>query len=73
MEHKYDIYKHIGNLSEPNNGWTKELNFIGWDKREPVYDIRTWTEDHSRYGKGVTLTQGEMRELQKLIADVKLF
>ena len=49
------------------------MNFIGWDKREPVYDIRTWTEDHSRYGKGVTLTQGEMRELQKLIADVKLF
>ena len=24
MKSKYEIYKHIGKISEPNNGWIKE-------------------------------------------------
>lgn len=73
MKHKYEIYKHIGDISEPNNGWTKELNYISWDDREPVYDIRTWSSDHSEYGKGVTVTAGEMKRLQELIKDSIVF
>lgn len=68
LKHKYTIYKHIGNISKPNNGWTKELNYISWDDREPVYDIRTWTEDHSQYGKGVTLTPNELQSLYEFMA-----
>ena len=67
MKHTFEIYKHIGTISEPNNGWVKELNFISWDGREPVYDLRTWTLDHSRYGKGVTITPGEMQRFRELI------
>lgn len=37
--HKFEIVKHIGKLSYINNGYTKELNFISWNNREPVYDI----------------------------------
>ena len=73
MKVKYQIYKHIGNISETNNGWIKELNFISWNDREPVYDIRTWTLDHSDYGKGVTITQDEMKKLQDLIKDSSIF
>ena len=73
MKLKYEIYKHIGAISEPNNGWIKEVNFISWDGREPVYDIRTCTLDHSEYGKGVTITQGEMKKLQDLIKDTIVF
>ena len=73
MEHKFEIYKHIGDISHPNNGWTKELNFISWDDREPVYDIRTWSNDHTKYGKGVTITAGEMKVLQLLIKDKVVF
>ena len=73
MELKYEIYEHIGKISELNNGWIKELNFISWNDREPVYDIRTWTIDHSKYGKGVTITQGEMKKLQELIKDISVF
>jgi len=73
MKEKYQIYKHIGNISNTNNGWIKELNFISWNDREPVYDIRTWTLDHSEYGKGVTITQGEMKKLQDLIKDTSIF
>ena len=53
---RYEIYKHIGNLSRLNNGWIKELNLISWDNKEPVYDIRTWNSEHTEYGKGVTIT-----------------
>lgn len=64
---KYEIYKHIGELSKSNNGWVKELNFISWNAREPVYDIRTWNEDHSKYGKGVTITISQMAVLKELL------
>lgn len=41
----YKIIKHLGELAAQNNGFTKELNLISWNNREPVYDIRTWNED----------------------------
>lgn len=68
---KFEIYKHIGKISYINNGYTKELNYISWDDREPVYDIRTWNEGYTKYGKGVTLTAREMKLLQELIKDKK--
>lgn len=64
---EYKIYEHIGNLSQENNGWTKELNFISWENREPVYDIRTWNSGHTEYGQGVTLTRRQMDTLKKLL------
>ncbi len=70
---KFIIYQHIGNLSNENNGWVKELNYISWDDREPVYDIRTWNQEHTGYGKGVTITAGEMKLLQEIIKDKKTF
>ncbi|MBR2791873.1 MAG: hypothetical protein IKE12_04320, partial [Erysipelotrichaceae bacterium] len=48
-------------------GWQKELNLISWNKREPVYDIRTWSPDHSKMGKGVTLSADEMNALKEII------
>ncbi len=70
---KYTIYEHIGNLSYPNNGWTKELNFISWEDREPVYDIRTWNTDHTKYGQGVTITSGQMVVLKELLQKRNVF
>lgn len=70
---KYKIYKHIGILSQVNNGWIKELNFISWEDREPVYDIRTWNEKHTEYGKGVTITSGQMAVLKKLLNEINIF
>ena len=66
-EKTFEIVQHIGKLSYVNNGYTKELNFISWNSREPVYDIRTWNQDHTKYGKGVTLTASEMVLLQDLM------
>ena len=68
---KFVIYRRLADLSRPNNGWTKELNQVSWEDREPVYDIRTWNADHSAYGKGVTLTPKELEVLGKAVAALR--
>ena len=66
-EIRYEITEHIGVLSENPKGWTKELNKVSWNDREPKYDLREWNPDHSRMGKGVTLTDDEVEVLKKLL------
>jgi len=65
---KYEITKHIGVLSEGSKGWRKELNLVSWNNREPKYDIRDWSLEHEKMGKGVTLSDAEITELKRLLA-----
>ena len=67
---KYEIVKTLGVVSQPNNGWIKELNLISWNNREPVYDLRTWDEAHERMGKGITLTEDDLKNLKDLLNDL---
>lgn len=62
-ELKYEITQEIAILSENAKGWTKELNMVSWNEREPKFDIREWSPDHAKMGKGITLTQEEMEVL----------
>ena len=66
-ELKFEIKETLGILSENAKGWTKELNLISWNDRDPKYDIREWNPDHTRMGKGVTFTNEEFDILKKLI------
>lgn len=66
-ELKFEIKETLGILSENAKGWTKELNLISWNDRDPKYDIREWNPDHTRMGKGVTLSTEEFENLRKLI------
>ena len=68
-EIKYEITKHIGVLSESAKGWTKELNLVSWNDREPKYDIREWSPEHEKMGKGVTLSEEEFEVLKDLLKD----
>jgi len=64
---KFEIIKNIGVLSESSKGWTKELNLISWNDREPKYDLRDWDPEHEKMAKGVTLTEEELRLLRDLL------
>ena len=64
---KYEIKKEIGVISEGKKGWNKELNLISWNDKEAKYDIRDWNEDHSKIGKGITLTKDEAVKLIELL------
>lgn len=69
-ELKYEITKSIGVLSENAKGWTKELNMVSWNDREPKYDLREWSPDHTRMGKGITLTEEDIASLKNLLNGV---
>jgi hypothetical protein len=71
-ELKFEITESIGVLSENAKGWTKELNLVSWNEREAKYDIREWSPDHSKMGKGVTLTADELAELKNLLGGIDL-
>ena len=66
-EIKFEIVRKFGVLSESPSGWHKELNIVSWNEREPKVDIRDWDADHSRMGKGVTLTRDESVKLYEYL------
>lgn len=66
-EIKYEIKESLGVLSESAKGWTKELNLVSWNDRGAKYDLREWSPDHEKMGKGVTLTGDELLKLRDIL------
>lgn len=63
----YEIIESYGALSISSTGWTKELNRVSWNGKEPKFDIREWSPDHGRMRRGVTFTEEEALELRDLL------
>ncbi len=70
-EIKYEIIKKIGVLSTSASGWQKELNLISWNDHEPKFDIRDWSADHGKMGKGVTLSSEELSALKTVLENIE--
>ena len=71
-EIKYELVEAIGIVSEGKNGWNKELNLIKWNDREAVYDIRTWSPDREKMGKGITISVEEAKALRDMLNGLDL-
>jgi hypothetical protein len=69
---KYEIVQHFGLLSSSDSGWSKQLNLISWNERELKFDIRDWSGDGLKMGKGVTLTLNELLALRDLLNSMEL-
>ena len=69
---KFTIVQNIGTLSESAKGWTKELNLVSWNDREPKYDLRDWDPDHEKMGKGVTFTAEELSKLKVFLNEIEI-
>lgn len=69
---KFEIKQNIGILSESAKGWSKELNLVSWNDKEPKYDLREWDSTHEKMGKGMTLTVDELKKLKELLIGMKL-
>ena len=68
---KFTITEHIAVLStNPKSAWTKELNLVSWNDSVAKYDIREWSPDHSKMGKGVTLTKEELDALRDTLKEM---
>ena len=59
-------------ISTSKTGWTLELNLISWGGRPAKYDIRTWSPDHEKMGKGATLTKDDLAALRDILDGMDL-
>ncbi|NOH14795.1 YdbC family protein [Clostridium cochlearium] len=69
---KFEIKETLGVISESSKGWTKELNLISWNGRDPKYDLRDWAPQHEKMGKGITLSIEELKELRDMLNKMNL-
>ena len=60
------ITKKFGKISE-RVGWNREVNLVGWNGRAPKLDIRDWTEDGSKMGRGINMTRVEAEKLKEIL------
>ena len=66
-EIKFEIVEHLGVISESAKGWKIELNLVSWNDREPKYDLRNWSENHEKIGKGIALSKEEVMKLKEVL------
>ena len=71
-EFKYDIVDQLGVLSANSNGWSREINLISWNGRDPKYDIRDWAPNNEKMGKGISLSKEEVKALKELLNSMEL-
>lgn len=69
---KYEIKETLGTISESSKGWKKELNLISWNDKEAKIDLREWSPEHEKMGKGVTLSVEEVKKLRELLNSMKI-
>ena len=47
----------------------KHLTLCSWFDKEPKFDIRPWSDDMTKCGKGIVLDKSELLDLQDLIEE----
>ena len=71
-EIKYEVVERIAVLSQRPRGWERQLNLISWNDHEPKYDIRDWSPDGSKMGKGISMTKEDLIALKGILDDMEL-
>lgn len=67
---QYKVIKDFGEIEVDKKGWKKRLKLIQWGDNQPKYDIRPWSEDNTKFGKGITLDEDEIYALSLLIEEL---
>lgn len=71
VDFKYEVLKTYGTLSESAKGWKKSLNLISWNGKDSKFDIREWSPEGEKMGKGVTLSRDEMVALKQILNQIE--
>lgn len=68
MEEKnYELVEDYGTLADHGRSMTKHFAKVKWFNNEEKFDIRPWSSDMEKYGKGITLNEDEAYELYLLL------
>jgi len=68
----FSIEKTLGVISEQKNGWKVELNMVSWGGRPAKFDLRSWSPDHEKMGKGCTFSEEELKKLKELLNSLEI-
>ena len=66
-EIQYEIVKEIAVLSTGDSGYTKANHITSGNGKEPKYDIRSFSPNREKCGKGITLNADEAAALLKAL------
>ena len=66
---EFEIVENIAILSKGSKGWQREVNIVKWNGGEPKFDIRDWSPEHDKMGKGICLTDEELLALSNIFGD----
>lgn len=69
-EVKFEIQKQIGEILSSTKEWTKEVNLVSWNGAKAKIDIRDWSPEHEKMGKGITLTEDETKKLYYILKGI---
>ncbi len=67
---KYEIMERLGVVSQSKGGWTRELNIVSFNDKDPRYDLRDWAPDRGSMSKGFTFSKEELIVLKDLLKAV---
>ena len=65
----FKILEKYAELSRDHNDWVKQINLVDWGGPKPKLDIRYWSPDGTRPGRGETFNQVEARVMYKVIKE----
>lgn len=68
----FEIKEKLGVISNGSKGWNLELNLVSWSEKPAKYDIRQWSPEHDKMGKGVTFTKEELESLRNLLNSIEI-
>lgn len=64
---QHEIVREIAVLSQSDSGYTKEINLIAWNGNEPKIDIRSFSPNREKCGRGITLSADEAAALLEVL------
>lgn len=67
---KFEIIETLGVISTSSKGWTTEVNRVSWNDKPAKIDIRDWSPDHQKMGKGITMTDEETQALKEILENI---
>ncbi len=71
-EFSFEIVEHLGIISSSKSGWNREVNIVRWNEGKPKLDIRDWSPEHDKMGKGISLANEEISLLKSILEEFDL-
>lgn len=68
----FEVVEKLGTFSTSKSGWTTDLKLVSWGGRPAKYDIRSWSPDEKKMGKGISLTKEELIALKNLLNSIDI-